>query len=72
MADPKETWKRRARLALRLIEGMAPDACKGPTKDHEKGCFPCAVYRIAHSVTPCGQTHGWWDKPIETYKKIGA
>lgn len=39
---------------LRVIEGMCACECIGPDR-HNKGepCFPCAIFRLAHSVSSC-------------------
>lgn len=54
--------------ALLVIDALCEDECMRINHDlsnHPKSCFPCLVYRIAHSASQsCLNTHEEWKKEI--------
>lgn len=71
--DPGYDMKK-VRLILTIIESISPDRCRMQTHRDNKECFPCLVYRLVHSITPCGKNHKYSSKVYKdsrnTYRQL--
>ena len=59
--------------ALLVIEALCENACKGPSApEHQEGgkCFPCDVYRVAHSASTTCPHPTWQKHTLEIYEAI--
>lgn len=61
--------------ALLVIEALCENACRGPSApEHQEGskgkCFPCDIYRVAHSVSATCPHPEWQKQTLEIYEAV--